>query len=93
MKFGGFLQASSSRALGEGVMIQAFLENPQRPGWPRQALTACLAMTNQHLVSFINCLALIFVEIGMTKIPNLLLTSQKLRIVTEAFFNAFYNRI
>ena len=37
--------------------------------------------------------ALIFVKIGMAKILKLFLTPQKLRILTEPFFNAVYNGI
>ena len=55
---------SSSRALADGVAIQVFRKLPRRPGLPRQALTACLAMTNQYLVSFMNCLTLKVLENG-----------------------------
>ena len=63
-----FSPGSASRALEEGVEIQDFRKSPRRTGWPRQALTACLAMTNQHLVSFVNYLALIFIEIGISTV-------------------------
>ena len=57
---------SSSRALEEGVVIQVFKISEKRPGWPQQALTACFAMTNQHLVSFVNRLALNIFQNGIT---------------------------